>query len=208
MKNNKKSSQYFYRQFVTAYSEEPIKQQKKWEKDLDIEIEQWDIIYKLPFHCTRNNKFITFQFKIIHRILSTNSLLFKCKLKETHLCSFCNETKETILHLFWDCYIIRSLWFEIADILRRLCDITLPLSAQHIIFGSELCDFFTNFLIILVKYYIYSCRFSGTMPCLAGILSMLKQTRKIEKMSAFFYRVPAIAEQIEEKWQSLDTFLN
>ena len=66
VKNNKKSSRYFYRKFVSAYSEEPIKQQKKWEKDLDMEIEQWDIIYKLPFLCTRNHKFIIFQFKILH----------------------------------------------------------------------------------------------------------------------------------------------
>jgi hypothetical protein len=40
---------------------------------------------------------ITLVYKILHRILYANSLLFKCKLKETQLCNFCNETKETTI---------------------------------------------------------------------------------------------------------------
>jgi len=61
--------------------------------ELGSEIQNSFLLYK-------NNQFSVFQYKILHRILSTNSLLFKCKLKETQLCNFCNETKETILHLF------------------------------------------------------------------------------------------------------------
>jgi hypothetical protein len=57
--------------------------------------------------------------RIKYRILSTNSLLIKCKLKETQLCNFCNETKETILHLFWECNIVKSLLLEMADILKK-----------------------------------------------------------------------------------------
>jgi len=71
--------------------------------------------------------------KILHGILSTNSLLFKCKLKETQLCNFCNETKETILHLFWECNIVKSLWLEMAEILKNKCNVEIPISAQHII---------------------------------------------------------------------------
>jgi hypothetical protein len=57
---------------------------------------------------------------IICRILSTNSLLFKCKLKETQHCNVCNETKETILHLFWECNIVKSLWLEMAEIWKGI----------------------------------------------------------------------------------------
>jgi hypothetical protein len=84
-------------------------QQERWKKELNTEIVNWDMIYKIPFYCTKNNQFSVFQYKILHRILSTNSLLFKCKLKETQHCNLCNETKETILHLFWECNIVKSM---------------------------------------------------------------------------------------------------
>jgi hypothetical protein len=42
-----------------------------------------------------------------------------CKLKETQLCNFCNETQETILHLFWECNFVKSLWLEMAEILKK-----------------------------------------------------------------------------------------
>jgi hypothetical protein len=47
--------------------------------------------------------------------------MLKCKIKETQLrvYYFCNETKETILHLFWEYNIVKSLWFEIAEILKK-----------------------------------------------------------------------------------------
>ena len=118
--------------------EPPTKQQESWREELNTEIVNWDMIYKIPFYCTKNNQFSVFQYKILHRILSTNSLLFKCKLKETQDCNFCNETKETILHLFWECNIVKNLWLEMAEILKNKCNIEIPISRQHIILGSAM----------------------------------------------------------------------
>ncbi|XP_052059423.1 uncharacterized protein LOC127700023 [Mytilus californianus] len=78
----------------------------------------WDLFYMHPFKCSVSNKLIIFQYKILHRILCTNDLLYKCKLKETHLCSFCNETKETIEHIFWECYIVNIFWLQLVDTLH------------------------------------------------------------------------------------------
>jgi len=102
---------------------------------------------------------------------STNSLLFKCKLKETQLCNFCNETKETILHLFWEYNIVKSLWLEMAEILKKTkCNVEIPISAQHIILGSDMLDYSMNLFIVLIKYYIYYCRFSGQKLCVSGVI--------------------------------------
>ena len=90
------------------------------ERGINTEIVNWDLISKICFYCTNNNQFtVFFQYKILHAILSTNSLLFKCKLKETQLRNFCNETKEPSLHLFWECDIVKCLWFEMAEILKN-----------------------------------------------------------------------------------------
>ena len=39
-----------------------------------------------------------FQYKLIHRVLALNPYLFKCRITETELYSFCNEAKETYKH--------------------------------------------------------------------------------------------------------------
>ena len=94
---------------------------RKMKRGINTEIVNWDLINKISFYCTNNNQFTGgfFQYKIWHRILSTNSLLFKCKLKQAQLRNFCNETKEPILHLFWECNFVKSLWFEMAEILKK-----------------------------------------------------------------------------------------
>ena len=41
-------------------------------------------------------------------------------------------------HLFWECNIVKSLWFEMAEIYKKnknKCNVELPISAQHIILG-------------------------------------------------------------------------
>ena len=50
---------------------------------------------------------------------------------------------------------------EMAEILKNKCNVEIPISVQHIILGSDMLDYSINLFIVLIKYYIYSCRFSG-----------------------------------------------
>ena len=60
------------------------------------EEENWDIIYQLPFKSVLSTQLQSFQYKLNLRIVYTNSMLMKCGLSETELCSYCFETKESI----------------------------------------------------------------------------------------------------------------
>ena len=132
----------------------------------------------------------------------------KCKLKETDLCSFCNETKESILHLFWDCMVVKNLWLEIDSFIQNTCNIYLPLSAKSIILGVDPSGtHLTSLLIVLVKYYIYSCRFRSMTPCFIGAKTFIKQSYLTEKLSVLFYKTHAGAEKIRKKWEPLSDVL-
>ena len=203
IKRNQKSSQFFYKKFLALVSEEPLKQQERWSDELNIEIDNWDQFYQIPYLCTKSKKYIIFQYKILNRILSTNNYLMKCNLKETSLCTFCNETRETLIHIFWDCSIVKSLWLEFADFVFSECNLTFPVSAKNIILGSENSNTLVNLLIILIKYFIYSCRLDGSLPNMNGIKKFIKNSYKIEKMSATFYKTPAAVEKINNKWGPL-----
>jgi hypothetical protein len=58
------------------------------------------------------------------------------------------ETKENLLHLFWNCNLIQNVWFVVKNCLM-IYGITLPLNAREItlrcrergVYLSELCSF-------------------------------------------------------------------
>ena len=82
------------------------------------------------------------------------------------------------------------------------------MSPVYIILGSDIIDNSINLLFVLVKYYIYSCRISSSLPSLTGALNMLKHSYNIEKLSVSFYKSPGVREKIELKWNVIKNALN
>ena len=87
----------------------PSRSQGKWLEERDMHcnlsiIVNWENTYCLSFMCTRESKLIErFQFKFLRRKIATNDFLYKIGIKQTDSCSFCEEQKETLIHLFWTC---------------------------------------------------------------------------------------------------------
>ena len=52
---------------------------KKWNELFEYDDITWKNIFKLPFQITKNTKLQWFQFRVVHHILTTNSLLFKTR---------------------------------------------------------------------------------------------------------------------------------
>jgi hypothetical protein len=62
-----------------------IKAEKKWISDLNLEgsLCNWNVIYKMPFVLTTNSNLRYFQYRLCHRILTTNKflhLIIRCKI--------------------------------------------------------------------------------------------------------------------------------
>ena len=59
-------------------------------------------------------QFTCFQSRINHnhKILDTNTLLYKIKLIGGPKCTFCNKTDETIEHLLWECECVKRFLNE------------------------------------------------------------------------------------------------
>ena len=67
-------------------------------------------IYLLPRLCTISTKIRNFQFKFLHRRIATNTSLSKVGISDTALCYLCKTDKETLIHLFWECLVIKTFW--------------------------------------------------------------------------------------------------
>ena len=66
----------------------------------------WKNIYQLPGRVTLDTRTRAFQYKILNRILYTNSILYKMKLIPSPLCTFCGDHEETLEHLLVKCVYI------------------------------------------------------------------------------------------------------
>ena len=161
IRKNNKGSRDFYDIFVQDFHLKPISE-IKWERDLQFNyrnIDKWwesvnSIIHKGLSDC----KLKWLQYRIIHRIIGTNDLLCKMGLHADGLCSFCNRSPETIIHLFYYCPYSERLWNDIHNWLQFSIGLDVDFSLSNVIFGITGTKFnHINIFICLVKSYIYAC---------------------------------------------------
>lgn len=75
-------------------------------------INDWKLVYLSPFKCTKMTKLIIFQYKLLHRRLSTNSFLKKIGIRQSDLSTLCKTEAESLIHLFWSCRATSLFWQE------------------------------------------------------------------------------------------------
>ena len=126
-------------------------------------------MFLLPRKCTRDNGLIEFRYKILHRYLPTNTLLFKMKVIETTSCTFCNLYQESVLHLFYECLDVKNLWFQVENILIQVKKEPITLSGADVLFGYHLKTFCKktltiNNIILHTKMFIWLCKTRSTTP--------------------------------------------
>ena len=101
---SKKPSRLVYKKLVSAKSGSPIRRQQKWQEDLTLTTKQeinWKEVNQIAFQCTKSTRLITFNFKFLHRRISTNNYLKKIGLIDSEKCTFCERETENLAHLIW-----------------------------------------------------------------------------------------------------------
>ena len=90
----------------------PLKSQGKWlaEDSIRKKTVNWESTYSLSFWSTKETKLREFQFKLLHRRIATNDFLYKIGIKQSDSCTFCGETTQNLVHLFWSCIYSNAFW--------------------------------------------------------------------------------------------------
>ena len=108
-------------------------------------------IHLLPLKATREIKLTMFQYKIIHRILPTNSLLHKMKKVASPSCPFCPSFRVSDPVAFVYKLHARKFFLDSSNT-------KLLLPELEVMFGIIRCQTYClalNHLIILAKYFLY-----------------------------------------------------
>ena len=160
---------------------------------------------RYQYHLTANIseiKLRNFQFKYIHRILPTNTLLQKMNITQNSLCTFCNNSEETLEHLFLMCPVVEQLWEKVEKFISDKTQNHTILSRVGKSFGTCKENNLINHIILLTKKHIYYSKIRKMKPSFRDFLQYVSTTKDIEKRILF---KNMNHEYYQEKWSCLDS---
>ena len=201
-----KPTKLAYKILIRKNSTCPQKSQEKWVKDYALEVVgdlNWRTIYLLPRLCTIRTKIRNFQFKFLHRRIATNTFLSKIGISDTALCYLCKSDKETLIHLFWECPVIKSFWERVQCFFVSIH--LIP--ASHVLdiyeclgFKGEKDGILVSYCLLLARCYIYCCKFKNVSPSIREYAQHLKYNLEIEKQIS---TVTDSQNKFQQKWRKI-----
>ena len=132
-----------------------------------IQNETWQNIFILLINLHCNNKICEMQFKILHRIIGVNNFLFKIRKVDSPRCDYCEIYNETIEHLFFDCFSVKTFWLNLIESWNNFSGSQYSISKKDALLGYNLDDPMqypvVNLLILYGKKYIFICKKSQSI---------------------------------------------
>ena len=181
--------------------------QLKWERIFENTHLDWKQIYSVPAKCCHNTKMHWFQFRIIHRIIATNDLLLKMKIRQNNLCSFCNLEEEKIEHLFWHCNVVNQFWDSVEQWIFDKSYYMVNVNKYRAIMGipnTSAAMQPINYILILTRHYIYTCRINSSNLNVRTWKNYMNKFLETEKLIAIKNNTYDKLKTHWEKW--LDIF--
>ena len=139
---------------------------------------------------------------MLNRIKATDDLQNKMKIKDSNLCTFCEQQPETLEHWFAECRYSNQPWEEIQ---RYLADQGLrpagsDFSKQEKLLGSTECDILTNQLLILTRKHIFFRKCKEMKPSFRDWKQYVKTIRDTERFAAV---ITLELHKFDSKWDRL-----
>ena len=111
---------------------------EKWSSDLHSTLDQAHLIKQTSyvFQYTNDINLRWFNYRIAHRILTTNDYVFKIKIRSSNLCSFFGNEVETLKHLLISCELVDNIWTLLELWMYEKCGFLLNYSKLELLFGK------------------------------------------------------------------------
>lgn len=161
------------------------KSETKWMSELELTKKEWRKIYSLPFKCTKDSKLLWLQYQLLHRILPINYYLHRVGIVNSSLCYFCQQTPETIEHIFVDCYLVKEIWIELEKWMTDIFGLQTSFDKYSILFGkydNRDIHRLENLIILFTKQYILQSKMKTSRLNVNIIKKSITRRLFIEKL--------------------------
>ena len=177
----------------------------KWNEKLGNVTESFD--FKKSF--TKLNMFDDIylryiQFRTLHRRFFTNNILFKMRIKNSPLCTFCNESDDSNEHMLIECGKVKTLWMEVENWIAEVGVVGYVITDRLIILGELQKAHWINAVILLTKKVIFNSRINDTCPTFSSIKTQVKNLYKYEK---YKYTLCDREDKLEKRWGMMLDYL-
>jgi len=146
--------------------------------------EDWAYIFTLPKATVCDTKIIAMQYKILHRVYATNSIISKWDSSKGETCPSCKQ-KANIIHNFFSCTEVQTFWLHLERNFARY-NIPCPskLTLENIILGlfKQVRYDMLNHVVMYAKYYIHKQFVANNKLNAEAFWNSYKQTLCIERM--------------------------
>ena len=156
--------------------------ERKWHRDIGC-------MHEGSLHGIRlstNNTYLqTFHYRIVSRIISTNTFLHRIGKSGSPLCTFCKACNETLFHILWNCALVQDFIENLKTHLFRTFNISINFTAQSWFFPRLKEESQINILIITIaKVAIFKAKYQEHAPNLQHFPSLVKIEAQNEKECA------------------------
>lgn len=138
-----------------------VKLAQNWSEKLKLQLttQQFDEAFANIYKITTNVKLRDFQFRLLHRRIFTNKILYKWKIVESNRCFFCRDHYKTIEHLFFDSEITKRFWTRIWTWYEAMTDTEIMLDNQYLLLNVYYDKVsILDTLVLIAKQYIFRCK--------------------------------------------------
>ena len=194
-KNRANLASHAYNVFRSAMDNSAIRiKHVAWcnEMDSNMTYENFECGFNEIYNVTNVAKYRSFQYRLMMRAVVTNAHLYRWKIKNDNLCTFCSKEKETYTHLFVMCEKVHELWIQLERLMLKTNNDEIQFNVENVLFNriAKSSRSVKNFLCLITKQYIYRQRCYQAVPSfieLRNIIFNVKNTemyiaRKNDKM--------------------------
>jgi hypothetical protein len=165
----------------------------------DIDSINWVEVYLRANKLPTDTKTKEFQYKFLHDLLSNKYWLNKWGIEDNADCMYCDNDKEDITHMFWNCIVTRRFW---RDFSKFFSDVELcngEITKEDVFLGAE--ENIVCTLIFVAKRYIYNKRIHEEVYTFNLFKVVMHQYKNIE------FRIAKDKNSVDdwfEKWSFLE----
>ena len=175
----------------------------KWIRDIGCVEEGTLYVIRLA---TRNTFLQTFHYRIVSRIIATNTFLHRIGRSESPTCDLCRSHDETLYHLFWGCAVVQNFIENIKTYLKDKFNIHLGCRAKRWFFPRVEQGNIIMLIITLMKLAIFKSKRNQGRPHLNRFIALLKieaqkeqlYFRRLKKENAFVQKCSFLNQGMSE----------
>jgi len=175
-----------YNDLLVANAELPDKYPHFWHNvlELDIDVLEWYENYEDVFKWTISSKLRSFFYQLRMGDIMSNYKLFKMKKRDNSQCDWCKETKQDIVHLFWECKCITNLWNKLSLWVSKHLDCDLKIEKELVFMYDIEAGNLTkiiNLIVLTCCRYVYVQKCVNMIPTINGVINFILSVENIEK---------------------------